>query len=88
MLCKLCCVFIDCRRLTCRSAFPPGERRNHFLAISLPEKVEEERQKNAEVYKPADYGMSGLNFSYLPALAWVLMTLDWDGAPFPLQTDI
>jgi len=57
--------------------FPPGERRDHFLALAIPEKVAEMKSEDASIFQPADYGSGcGTLMSYPTSAAWTWMVYD------------
>ncbi|KAH8882005.1 abscisic acid ABA receptor [Thozetella sp. PMI_491] len=69
-------------------AFPPGERRDHFLALSLPEKIKEGQEADPTLFPAVDYGTFGLAQSYLPGLAWLLLKLDNENCPISCYNDL
>jgi hypothetical protein len=58
------------------------------VALCLPDKVAEARSRDTSLYERSDYNMYGLNMSYLPGLAWMLLKLDDDRSPISLFNDI
>lgn len=54
--------------------FPPGQQRDHFLALATPKKVEELRSEDETIFEPADYGQGYATLmNYSPSAAWTWM---------------
>lgn len=58
--------------LTLCRIFPPGEQREHFLALATPEKMSELRRGDEDIFQPASYGKeSMILMGYDPSAAWL-----------------
>ncbi|OLN82378.1 LanC-like protein GCL2 [Colletotrichum chlorophyti] len=53
---------------------PPGSQRDHFLAWSLPNKIEEEKRADETVFRSEDRGRMSTWFNYWPSAAWTWTT--------------
>ena len=56
------------------SVFPPGQQRDHFLALATPRNVDEMRKKDGAFFKPSAYGSTSATLmNYNPSSAWTWM---------------
>ncbi|OHF00938.1 abscisic acid ABA receptor [Colletotrichum orchidophilum] len=69
-------------------AFPPGQRRDHFLAWSLPSKVAEEHKRDETLFPPEDGARLATFFDYWPSAAWTWMVCGEEVPGFILYTDV
>ncbi|KAK1590457.1 abscisic acid ABA receptor [Colletotrichum navitas] len=67
---------------------PSGTERNHFLAWSLPSKVEEERQRDGLNFSPEDGKRMCIWFNYWPSAAWTWTVCEADAPGVILYSDV
>ncbi|KAJ9152205.1 LanC-like protein 2 [Coniochaeta hoffmannii] len=52
-------------------ALPPGQQREHFLAVATPERMSQLRKQDETLFEPADYGKPySLTTGYAPCATW------------------
>lgn len=55
----------------CDRTLARGEKRDHFLAVAVPENVARLKAQDPTVFERADYGRSySLTTSYTPSAVW------------------
>lgn len=68
--------------------FPPGQQRDHFLAMATPRKMEELRKDDPTLFEPAAYGLQLSAMNYTPSAAWTWFVCGKDSPKYVGFNDI